>query len=105
MDHLINHQALSSFKKVVGERFSEFVERFQKNSSMYIQQMNAALQEKDYEALIFAAHKLKSTSGQFGFYKAATICEAIEMNPNMIDATTIDELENTINEVVTECRK
>ncbi|HEY0901870.1 MAG TPA: response regulator, partial [Micavibrio sp.] len=74
----INHTTLDRLKTVAGMQFETILNTFCDNCTKLMQDIEAALAATDLPALSAAAHSFKSTAGQLGAEKLATILSTID---------------------------
>ncbi len=74
----INEEAFENLKALLGEQFVVVVDRYLQDSQAYIDQIQQAADENDFDQLTRITHKLKSASRQIGAEIIADIAEHIE---------------------------
>jgi signal transduction histidine kinase/NO-binding membrane sensor protein with MHYT domain/DNA-binding response OmpR family regulator len=78
IENPIDPEAFENLKILMGDGFAHILEQYIGDSSQYLEALRIAAQTKDYEALVQAAHPLKSSSQQMGARAVSIFAEKIE---------------------------
>ena len=78
MSELINKEMLEQLKGFIGDKFVSVVEVYLKNADQYVHTIQQGIEEQNAQAVVDAAHPLKSSSGNMGLMVLSGLCEEIE---------------------------
>ena len=81
-DEILDREALDALQSLIGkedvETFIEVLDSYLQESPQLIQNLEAAIEQRDMMALHMAAHTLKSTSATLGAQEMAALCGQLE---------------------------
>ncbi|HNV94981.1 MAG TPA: Hpt domain-containing protein [Bacteroidales bacterium] len=60
----------------------EFIQIFKEQLPEFVQQLNEAIENKNYQAVAAIAHKAKSTVSIFGMHEWATLLKQVQLDIN-----------------------
>lgn len=75
---IINSSIVEEAKELMGDRFPTMVKYFLEDTEMYIAEIEASIEDKDFERSISPAHTIKSSAKQIGAERISDIARQIE---------------------------
>lgn len=100
----INLSIVDEAKDLMSERFPTMVKYFLEDTEMYINEIEHAMQNKDFAMAISPAHTIKSSAKQLGAEKVSDIARQIEVHSRKMqdeqgdDFDTVDKLYQELKE-------
>lgn len=74
----IDIETLNGIRQMMGARFPELIEKYLKNTQVYIAQAREAAKMRNGKGVADAVHPMKSSSASLGLAKMASLAQNIE---------------------------
>ncbi len=82
----------SELREDIGDTFTRMIEVFLEDLPGYLQALERAVQERDYEAIRATAHTIKGSSANFGAQRLSEVCRQLEQKGRERSADDAEEL-------------